>query len=39
MHLANRTDDAAQFRQFTADFNNYRNSCSGQKMYAITPAT
>lgn len=36
MHLANRTDDAAQFRQFTADFNNYRNSCSGQKMYAIT---
>ncbi len=36
MHLANRTDDAAQFRQFTTDFNNYRNSCSGQKMYAIT---
>ncbi len=36
MHLANRTDDAAQFKQFTADFNKYRSSCNGQKMYAVT---
>jgi len=36
MHLANRTGDAAQFQQFTADLNSYTQSHYGEKMYAIT---
>lgn len=36
MHLANRTNDAAQFIQFTTDLNAYMAQHSGQKMYALT---
>lgn len=36
MHLANRTNDAAQFTQFTTDLNTYMAQHSGQKMYALT---
>ena len=36
MHLANRTNDAAQFSQFTTDLNAYMAQHSGQKMYALT---
>ncbi len=36
MHLAARTNDANQFKEFTADFNNYRTNHAGEKMYAIT---
>ncbi len=36
MHLANRTNDAAQFTQFTTDLNAHMAQHSGQKMYALT---
>ena len=36
LHLANRTNDAAQFTQFTTDLNAYMAQHSGQKMYALT---
>lgn len=36
MHLANRTNDAAQFTQFTTDLNAYMAQHSSQKMYALT---
>lgn len=36
MHLANCTNDAAQFTQFTTDLNAYMAQHSGQKMYALT---
>ena len=36
MHLANRTNNAAQFTQFTTDLNAYMAQHSGQKMYALT---
>ena len=36
MHLANRTNDAAQFTQFATDLNAYMAQHSGQKMYALT---
>ena len=36
MHLANRTNYAAQFTQFTTDLNAYMAQHSGQKMYALT---
>ena len=36
MNLANRTNDAAQFTQFTTDLNAYMAQHSGQKMYALT---
>ena len=36
MHLANRTNAAAQFTQFTTDLNAYMAQHSGQKMYALT---
>ena len=36
MHLANRSNDAAQFTQFTTDLNAYMAQHSGQKMYALT---
>lgn len=36
MHLANHTNDAAQFTQFTTDLNAYMAQHSGQKMYALT---
>ena len=36
MHLATRTNDAAQFTQFTTDLNAYMAQHSGQKMYALT---
>ena len=36
MHLANRTNDAAQVTQFTTDLNAYMAQHSGQKMYALT---
>ena len=36
MHPANRTNDAAQFTQFTTDLNAYMAQHSGQKMYALT---
>ena len=36
MHLANRTNDAAQFTQFTTDLNAYMAQHSGQKMDALT---
>ena len=36
MHLANRTNDAAQFTQFTTDLNAYMAQHSGQKMCALT---
>lgn len=35
MHLANRTSDAKQFSEFTADLTNYMDRHSGEKMYAI----
>lgn len=35
MHLANRTSDARQFAEFTADLTGYMNSHKGQRMYAI----
>lgn len=35
MHLANRTSDARQFSEFTADLTSYMNSHRGQRMYAI----
>lgn len=35
MHLANRTNDASQFAEFTADLTSYMNSHKGEKMYAI----
>lgn len=36
MHLAARTDDISQFSVFTSDWNSYRASHSGEKMYAVT---
>lgn len=36
MHLANRTNDNNQFKDFTDDFNSYRNRFPNKKMYAIT---
>ena len=36
MHLANRTNDAAQFTQFTTDLNAYMAQHCGEKMYALT---
>lgn len=36
MHLANRTNDAAQFAQFTADLNAYMAAHTGEKMYGLT---
>ena len=36
MHLANRNDDIKQFKQFTADVNNWVSSHSSEKVYAIT---
>lgn len=36
MHLANRTGDSKQFKEFTTDLNNYRNLHLNEKMYAIT---
>lgn len=35
MHLANRTNDAKQFSEFTADLTNYMDRYRGEKMYAI----
>ncbi|MBK5195825.1 MAG: calcineurin-like phosphoesterase C-terminal domain-containing protein [Proteiniphilum sp.] len=35
MHLANRTSDAKQFSEFTADLTNYMDRHSGENMYAI----
>ncbi len=36
MHLANRTNDINQFKQFTDDLNSYRNYHMNEKMYALT---
>jgi hypothetical protein len=36
MHLANRTNDAKQFTQFTSDLSSYMSSNNGVKMYGIT---
>lgn len=36
IHLANRTNDNNQFKDFTTDFNSYRDRFPNQKMYAIT---
>lgn len=36
MHLANRTSDSKQFKEFTTDLNNYRNFYLNEKIYAIT---
>lgn len=36
MHLANRTNDEAQFNKVMADFNNYRYAHASEKMYAVT---
>ena len=36
MHLANRTNDKAQFRVFTKDLNNYMQNHSGEKLYGMT---
>lgn len=36
MHLADRTNDINQFKDFTTDLNNYRNAHPSEKMYAIT---
>ena len=36
MHLANRTNDKAQFRVFTNDLNNYMQNHSGEKLYGMT---
>ena len=35
MHLANRTNDASQFSEFTADLSKTMEQNKGQKMYAI----
>lgn len=35
MHLANRTNDAKQFMEFTSDLNSYRTLHQGTKMYAL----
>lgn len=35
MHLANRTNDMQQFKQFTSDLNNYQHAHANEKMYAI----
>ncbi|WP_255417170.1 calcineurin-like phosphoesterase family protein [Proteiniphilum sp. X52] len=35
MHLANRTDDARQFTEFTTDLTAYMDRHRGEKMYAI----
>lgn len=35
MHLANRTNDANQFIEFTTDLTSYMDSHKGEKMYAI----
>lgn len=35
MHLANRTSDGNQFKEFTSDLTNYMSSHKGEKMYAI----
>lgn len=36
MHLADRTNDRAQFREICADINQYRTTHGGDKIYAIT---
>lgn len=36
MHLANRTSDSKQFKEFTTDLNSYRSLYPNEKMYAIT---
>lgn len=36
MHLANRTGDLSQFRNFTSDLTTYMSAHSGELMYAIT---
>lgn len=36
MHMANRTNDKAQFRTFTSDVNSYVTAHSQDKVYAIT---
>jgi hypothetical protein len=36
IHLANRTSDSKQFKEFTTDLNNYRNFYLNEKIYAIT---
>lgn len=36
MHLARRTNDLAQFRQFTSDVSSYLKSHTGDKIYGIT---
>lgn len=36
MHLANRTGDLSQFRDFTTEINDYVNSRRGENIYAIT---
>lgn len=36
MHLANRTSDLSQFRDFTTEVNDYVNSRSSENIYAIT---
>ena len=36
MHMANRTSDARQFSDFTADVNEYLASFAGRKTYAMT---
>ena len=35
MHLANRTNDLNQFKEFTNDLNSYRNAHLNEKMYAV----
>ncbi len=35
MHLANRTNDARQFTEFTSDLTSYIDRYKGEKMYAI----
>ena len=36
MHLANRTKDLEQFKDFTDDLNSYLAAHSGEKIYAVT---
>ncbi len=36
MHLANRTQDIAQFKKFTTDVTRYRAAHTGEKIYGIT---
>lgn len=36
IHLANRTGDRNQFKEFTDDLNSYRNFHLNEKMYALT---